>query len=118
MRFMILDQTGNAVDAFDNGHDARAALRAMVIVDASSASELALVAFDEGGHAVGEPEIAADIGIAADLTYQKLTCSSYNDVPYTLVKLSREASRVAWGGVTVGSECVEFNSTAPHRSLA
>lgn len=61
MNFMIFDSTGNAIDAFDDGDQARIALREMIIADPSAATELALFAFDESGSVVGEAEIAADV---------------------------------------------------------
>ncbi len=61
MNYMIFDETGNAIDTFDDADSAHACLKRIVEDDPSAARELALFAFDDDGLAVGEPVIAADV---------------------------------------------------------
>jgi hypothetical protein len=61
MDFMIFDTTGNAVAAYPDALSASDALRALVIDDPEAGRELALFAFDEEGHAVGEAVVGADV---------------------------------------------------------
>ncbi len=55
MNFMIFDDAGNAIESFDDGLVARAALRGIVMADPSAVGELALFTFDDDGRVVGEP---------------------------------------------------------------
>jgi len=70
MTFMIIDSTGNAIEAFEDVAQGREVLRAIVTNDPTAARELALIAFDDDGNAVGDPEIAADLGVAPEAAHQ------------------------------------------------
>lgn len=61
MNFMILDSNGNALDAFESYWAARDELRTMALDDPQAARDLALLAFDDDGLAVGEAVVAADV---------------------------------------------------------
>jgi hypothetical protein len=61
MDFMLMDTSGNAIDSYPRARDAEAALIALVDQDPSAAEEVALIAFDRRGVAVGEPVVVADL---------------------------------------------------------
>jgi hypothetical protein len=67
MSFMIFDDTGNALDAFDDYASARSCFEQLVREDPSMVRSLVLLAFDDAGNAIGEPEVAADMAAVADL---------------------------------------------------
>lgn len=61
MDYMLIDGYGNAVEAFQDRQAAETALLALVAEDHAAAHEVALLAFDSRGVAVGEPLVAADL---------------------------------------------------------
>lgn len=61
MDFMIMDNRGNAIDAFTSRTDAEAGLREIVERDPSAAREIAILSFDDSGRPIGEPITAADV---------------------------------------------------------
>ena len=65
MNYVILDSTANLVDAFDQEHEARAALDAIVHQDPDAADDYALLAYDDTGRPVGEALTSAQLGIHA-----------------------------------------------------
>jgi hypothetical protein len=66
MNFMIFDETGNALSAFDQDEEARACFQQLVREDPSLVRSLTLLTFDDAGNAVGEAEVAADMPLIAD----------------------------------------------------
>ena len=61
MTYMILDSSGNAINAYDDIVAARAALRAIVADDEGTADHVMLLAYDDGGNPVGEAVTVADL---------------------------------------------------------
>lgn len=61
MDYMLVDTTGNALDAFSDRTAAEKALLALVADDRAAASEVTLLAFDRRGVVVGEAIVAADL---------------------------------------------------------
>ena len=61
MDYMLMDNFGNALEAFDDRDAAEKALIALINDDLDAAHEVALLAFDSRGVAVGEPVVAADL---------------------------------------------------------
>jgi hypothetical protein len=66
MTLMIFDETGNAIDSFNELGDAQESLTRMVREDPSVVRKLALLTFDDEGNAIGEAEVAADLANTAD----------------------------------------------------
>jgi hypothetical protein len=61
MDFMIMDSAGNAIESFDSDSDAMDALIGFAEGDERTATELAVLAFDDEGELVGEPITVADL---------------------------------------------------------
>jgi len=61
MDYMLVDSTGNALDAFENEADALKAFVRLLKEDPAVALEVALFTFDERGVVVGEPTVGADL---------------------------------------------------------
>jgi hypothetical protein len=61
MDFMLVDSTGNAVDAFTDLEAAERALIALAADDALAAIHFAILAYNERGVAVGDPVVVADV---------------------------------------------------------
>lgn len=61
MAFVIMDSTGNALDSFEERDAALAGLRALALDDPCQASDLALLTFDDQGHATDEAVVVADV---------------------------------------------------------
>ena len=61
MDYMLVDSTGNALDAFQDESLAIKAFAQLLNEDNAAAREVVLLAFDERGVAVGEPIVGADI---------------------------------------------------------
>ena len=65
MHFAILSSDANLVESFDQEDDARAALQAIVQLDPDSASEYAILTYDDSGQQVGDAIFASDPAVTA-----------------------------------------------------
>jgi hypothetical protein len=72
MTYMLLDSVGNAINAFGDELEARAALRAIAEAQPDAADHVLLLAYDEDGHPIGEaltvhelPEMTTDVAPSA-----------------------------------------------------
>jgi len=61
MNFMLMDNSGNGLDAFSDEAQAIEAFVRLLKEDRSAALDVALLAFDDRGVAVGEPMVGADL---------------------------------------------------------
>jgi hypothetical protein len=61
MDFMIMDTAGNAIESYDSDVAAMQALIALAQDDERIATQLAILAFDDEGYAVGDPLTVADL---------------------------------------------------------
>ncbi len=61
MDYMLVDSSGNALDAFENEADALKVFARLLKEDKTVALEVALFSFDERGVVVGEPIVGADV---------------------------------------------------------
>ena len=53
MKYVLLDSTGNLIDAFDAEEEARATLERIVQQDPEAAGDVALIVYDEAGVPAG-----------------------------------------------------------------
>jgi hypothetical protein len=69
---MILDRSGNAINAYDDVVGAHAAMRVLVADDPSVADDLLLVAYDEAGQPLGTATVFADLpGMTTSVTQSR-----------------------------------------------
>ncbi len=61
MDFMLMDSAGNALAAFETRPEAIKAFQMLLGDDPTAKDEVALLAFNRLGFAVGEPLVAADV---------------------------------------------------------
>jgi hypothetical protein len=61
MDFMIMDTAGNTIESYDSEVAATRALLAFAQDDDQTATQLAILAFDDEGEAVGDPLTVADL---------------------------------------------------------
>jgi hypothetical protein len=108
MDFMLLDSSGNAVDAFDTDAAAVHAFVALINHDPALARNIALIAFDDDGIAVGDPLIAADLMPDAVIT------AMVDGASWTKLRDAAGATFISWvGSVTTLTALPENGAMVP-----
>ena len=76
MRYLILDNMGNAVDAFRTRVAAEATLRAIVADEPDAADVLCVLAYNDDGRPVGDAKMYDDLPPAARVVRSAWTFST------------------------------------------